>query len=112
LIQYRTQDPRLGFVTVTGVEVSPDLRQATVYVTVLGDDADTQSSLEGLASASRYFRRELGQSLALRYVPQLSFQIDTSLEYGMHIDEILDSIKQEQDQLGDGNRADNLPEGD
>ena len=112
LIQYRTQDPRLGFVTVTDVEISPDLRQARVYVTVLGDDVDAQSTLEGLASASGYFRRELGQSLALRYVPQLSFQIDTSLEYGMHIDEILDSIKEEQNQQDEGNRADNLPEGD
>jgi ribosome-binding factor A len=112
LIQYRTQDPRLGFVTVTDVEISPDLRQARVYVTVLGDDVDAQSTLEGLASASGYFRRELGQSLALRYVPQLSFQIDTSLEYGMHIDEILDSIKEEPNQQDEGNRADNLPEGD
>jgi ribosome-binding factor A len=112
LIQYRTQDPRLGFVTVTDVEISPDLRQARVYVTVLGNDVDAQSTLDGLASASGYFRRELGQSLALRYVPQLSFQIDTSLEYGMHIDEILDSIKEEQNQQDEGNRADNLSEGD
>jgi ribosome-binding factor A len=112
LIQYRTQDPRLGFVTVTDVEISPDLRQARVYVTVLGNDVDAQSTLEGLASASGYFRRELGQSLALRYVPQLSFQLDTSLEYGMHIDKILDSIKQEQDEQDEGNRADTLPEGD
>ncbi len=112
LIQYRTQDPRLGFVTVTDVEISPDLRQARVYVTVLGNDVDAQSTLEGLASASGYFRRELGQSLALRHVPQLSFQLDTSLEYGMHIDKILDSIKQEQDEQDEGNRADTLPQGD
>lgn len=112
LIQYRAQDPRLGFVTVTDVEVSPDLRLAKVFVTVLGDDVDTRSTLEGLASASRYFRRELGQSLALRYVPQLSFELDTSLEYGLHIDEILDSIKEEPAQQDEGDRADNLPEGD
>ena len=112
LIQYRTQDPRLGFVTVTDVEISPDLRVAKVFVTVLGDDVDTQSTLEGLASAARYFRRELGQSLALRYVPQLSFELDTSLEYGLHIDEILDRIKEEQTHEDEGDRADNLPEGD
>lgn len=112
LIQYRTQDPRLGFVTVTDVEVSPDLRLAKVFVTVLGDEVDTRSTLEGLASASRYFRRELSQSLALRYVPQLSFELDTSLEYGLHIDEILDSLKEEQTQPEDGDSADNLPEGD
>ena len=112
LIQYRTQDPRLGFVTVTGVEVTPDLRQAKVFITVLGDEADTRSTLEGLASAARYFRRELGQSLALRYVPHLSFELDTSLEYGMHIDEILDSIKEDQDQQDEGNSAPYLPEGE
>ncbi len=98
LIQYRTQDPRLGFVTVTGVDVSPDLRQAQVYVTVLGDEVDAQSSLLGLTSAASYFRHELGQSLSLRYVPNLSFKLDTSLEYGLHIDSLLDSIKEELDQ--------------
>jgi ribosome-binding factor A len=98
LIQYRTQDPRLGFVTVTGVDVSPDLRQAQVYVTVLGDEVDAQSSLTGLTSAASYFRHELGQSLSLRYVPHLSFKIDTSLEYGLHIDSLLDSITEELDQ--------------
>jgi len=98
LIQYRTQDPRLGFVTVTGVDVSPDLRQAQVYVTVLGDEVDAQSSLTGLASAASYFRHELGQSLSLRYVPHLSFKLDTSLEYGLHIDSLLDGIKEELNQ--------------
>ena len=102
LIQHRTQDPRLGFVTVTGVEVSPDLRQAKVYVTVLGNDVDARSTLEGLASASRYFRHELGRSLTLRYVPELVFKLDTSLEYGLHIDGILDSIKEERDEEGAG----------
>ena len=98
LIQYRTQDPRLGFVTVTGVDVSPDLRQAQVYVTVLGDEVDAQSSLTGLTSAASYFRHELGQSLSLRYVPHLSFKIDTFLDYGLHIDSLLDSITEELDQ--------------
>jgi ribosome-binding factor A len=98
LIQYRTQDPRLGFVTVTGVDVSPDLREARVYVTVLGDDVDARSTLEGLTSAARYFRHELGQSLSLRYVPNLTFMLDTSLEYGLHIDNLLDSIKEDFEQ--------------
>lgn len=96
LIQYRTQDPRLGFVTVTGVDVSPDLSYAKVYVTVLGDEADIQSTLEGLESATGYFRRELGQSLTLRYVPKLAFMLDTSLERGMQIESLLDSIKAER----------------
>ena len=107
LIQYRTQDPRLGFVTVTDVEVSTDLRHARIYVTVLGDQAEAKSTLEGLASATSYFRRELGHSLALRYVPTLSFELDTTLERGLHIENLLDSIKKELDQ---SDQAKNLPE--
>lgn len=107
LIQHRTQDPRLGFVTVTGVDVSPDLRQAQVYITVLGNDVDAQSTLAGLTSAAGYFRRELGQSLALRHVPLLTFKFDHSLEHGLRIDSLLDSIKEE---LDESDNAENLPE--
>ncbi len=98
LIQHHTRDPRLGFVTVTGVDVSPDLRLARVYVTTLGDETDAKSMLEGLASAAGYFRRQLGQSLSLRYVPQLTFKLDSSLEYGLHIESLLDSIKDKHSQ--------------
>ena len=97
LLQHGTRDPRLGFVTVTGVDVSPDLRIAWVYVTVLGDDADEATTLEGLASAARYFRHQLGQTLSLRVIPELNFKIDTSLEYGLRIDALLDSIKEQKD---------------
>ena len=96
LLQHRTQDPRLGFVTVTGVEVSPDLQQARVFVSVLGDKKDAKETLQGLTSAASFFRRELSQSLSLRVVPQLSFKLDTSLEYGMHIDHLLDQISDEE----------------
>ena len=95
LIQYDTQDPRLGFVTVTDVEVSPDLRRAHVYVTVLGDETDVKESLAGLSSASGYFRYKLGQNLSLRYMPELIFKLDNSLNYGLHIDDLLEQIKEE-----------------
>jgi ribosome-binding factor A len=98
LIQYRTQDPRLGFVTVTRVEVSPDLSAARVYVSVLGDDTDGQNTLEGLDSAASYFRREMGHSLSLRYVPKLTFKLDTSLEHSIRIDNLLDSLKEDFDE--------------
>ncbi len=104
LIQRNTRDPRLGFVTVTGVDVSPDLRNAKVYVTVLGDKEDQKSTLEGLASATGFFRYQLRQDLSLRHIPELKFQIDTSLEYGLHIEKLLDSIQEESSQ--------NLPETD
>ena len=101
LIQYSTRDPRLGFVTVTEVDVSPDLRLAHVYVTVLGDETDAQNTLEGLASAAGYFRYNMKKALSLRYIPELKFKLDTSLEYGIRIDSLLDTIKNEADQLED-----------
>jgi ribosome-binding factor A len=96
IIQHEIKDPRLGFVTVTAVDVSPDLRQARVYVSVFGDKTDVKNTLAGLTSAASYFRRVLGQSLSLRHIPELSFKLDTSLEYGLHIDALLDTIKEEE----------------
>jgi ribosome-binding factor A len=113
LIQFNTQDPRLGFVTVTGVDVTPDLRQARVFVTTLGDETDGRSTLEGLTSATGYFRHELGRSLSLRYVPHLTFELDTSLEYGLRIDSLLDQIKEETGHANPiGNASSNLEEDD
>ena len=96
IIQHDIKDPRLGFVTVTGVDVSPDLRQARVYVTVLGDKVDVKNTLAGLTSSAGYFRHLLRQSLSLRHIPELNFKLDTSLEYGLHIDALLDTIKEEE----------------
>ena len=101
LIQRRARDPRLGFVTVTGVEMSPDLRVAHVYVSVLGSGGDAQKSLESLRRAAGFFRRELGASLSLRYLPELNFRPDDTLERGLRIDQLLDSLQEETSQ-GDG----------
>jgi ribosome-binding factor A len=95
LIQFQTQDPRLQFVTVTGVDITPDLRLARVYVTALGDEADTKKALQGLSGAASYFRYKLGQSLSLRYVPELRFEHDTSLVRGLRIESLLDSLEDE-----------------
>ena len=97
LIQYGTSDPRLGFVTVTGVEVSPDLHTAHVYFTVLGDEQEIQNSLLALENAAGYFRYELSQSLYLRYIPQLVFKLDTSIERGARMEALLDTLKAEAD---------------
>ena len=96
LIQHDTRDPRLGFVTVTGVEVSADLRVAHVYVSVLGDESEAQSTLAGLASAAGFFRHTMRQTLSLRYIPELRFKLDTSLEYGSRIESLLETIKNER----------------
>jgi ribosome-binding factor A len=95
LIHQRVHDPRLGFVTVTDVEVSPDLRIAHVYVSVLGSDDDVKQSLASLRHAAGFFRHELGASLTLRYIPELDFRVDDSLERGFRIDRLLDSLHDE-----------------
>jgi ribosome-binding factor A len=92
LLQRQVRDPRLGFVTVTDVDVTPDLRLATVYVSVMGGDDEVKQTLDGLKSATGFFRRELGSTLSLRFMPELSFRLDKSLEQGLHIDQLLDSL--------------------
>ncbi len=95
LIQRRARDPRMEYVTVTGVEMSPDLRVAQVYVSVLGSDEDAQQSLQSLQRAAGFFRRELSASLSLRYLPELNFRPDNSLAQGLRIDQLLDSLQHE-----------------
>ncbi|UCC85716.1 MAG: 30S ribosome-binding factor RbfA [Anaerolineales bacterium] len=95
LIQRRARDPRVRLVTVTGVEMSPDLRLAHVYVSVMGDQEAAKQALMGLRHAAGFFRRELGASLSLRYQPELVFRLDDSLERGFRIDELLDLLHDE-----------------
>ena len=95
LIQRQVRDPRLGFITVTGVEVTPDLRLAHIYVSVLGGDYEEAQALAGLKSAAGFFRHELGSALSLRFVPELSFRLDKSLEQALRIDQLLDSLPAE-----------------
>jgi ribosome-binding factor A len=92
LIQSQVDDPRLGFVTVTGVEVTPDLRLAHIYVSVMGSDDEVKQTLAGLKSAAGFFRHELGSTLSLRFTPELSFRLDKSVEQGLRIDQLLDSL--------------------
>jgi ribosome-binding factor A len=83
------QDPRVGFVTVTAVKTSPDLRHARVYVSVLGDDAGRADSLEGLRSAHGYLQSRLASELRLKHTPTLTFDYDESIDRGMRITELL-----------------------
>jgi ribosome-binding factor A len=76
LVSYELKDPRLGLVTVTRVEVSPDLSHARVYVGVLGSEAERRKTLEALAHAAGFVRRELARRLAIRQVPEVDFKYD------------------------------------
>lgn len=100
LIQRRARDPRLRLVTITGVEMSSDLRVAHVYVSVLGSGEDVEESLAGLRHAAGFLRRELGASLSLRYLPEIVFRLDDSLERGFRIDRLLNSLHDEAPEDG------------
>jgi ribosome-binding factor A len=84
------QDPRVGFVTVTGVKTSPDLRHARVYVSVLGDQRTRAESLEGLRSAHGFLQGLLASELTLKHTPALTFEYDESVDRGMRISRLLD----------------------
>ena len=97
IIEREIQDPRIGLTTVTAVKVSPDLRHARVFVTVLGDDTQRKKALEGLRSAASFARRSLSQRLHhMRRIPELTFDYDEAIEKGIRIEELLDQIKHEE----------------
>ncbi len=91
------RDPRIGFVTVTSVEVSPDLSHANVRVSVMGTDEEKEKSLEGLASAARFLRAQLSRQLHLRTSPELHFHLDRGIEHAQRIDALLRGLKETED---------------
>ncbi|WP_211745903.1 30S ribosome-binding factor RbfA [Paenibacillus sp. Marseille-Q4541] len=93
LIQSELKDPRIGFVTVTGVDLTNDLSQAKIYLSVLGDDEQKNNSLKALDKANGFLRSELGKRIRLRHVPELIFKIDESIEYGSRIEKLLTEIE-------------------
>ena len=97
------KDPRIGFVTVTDVEMTGDLREAKIYVSVMGGAEQVKSSLEGLNSALGFVRREIGQRIRLRFTPEISFALDTSLDYGDQIQKLL--LQVEGDKNADNSKG-------
>jgi ribosome-binding factor A len=91
------KDPRVGFVTVTAVRVSPDLRRARVLVSVLGDDDARKASLEGLRSATPVLRAELGRQMRMKYLPDLVFELDQGADRAERIEELLHKIHQDHE---------------
>jgi len=86
------KDPRVGFVTVTGVKVTDDLHLATIFFSVIGTPEERKETEAGLNSARSYLRREIGKSLRMRYIPDIIFRYDESVEYGSHIESLLRQI--------------------
>jgi ribosome-binding factor A len=84
------KDPRVGFVTVTGVKTSSDLRHARVYVSVLGDEPEREASMDGLRSAHGFLQHRLASELTLRHTPSLTFEYDGTVDRGMRISRLVD----------------------
>jgi ribosome-binding factor A len=97
LLLREIRDPRIGFVTITGASVSPDLRNVRVFVSVLGDAAARDASLRALASAAGFIQKALFRNLRLRHSPAVAFQLDDSLERGDRIEQVLRRIHEGTD---------------
>ena len=96
IIGRKIKDPRIGFVTVTDVDVTGDLQQATVYISVLGDQEQREKTLQGLEKAKGFMRSEIGQRIRQRKTPELFFEFDESVDYGNRIESLISQIKKEE----------------
>ena len=98
IIRESVKDPRVAqMVSVLRAEVSGDLRHAKIFVSVLGDESERVSTMEGLTRAAGYIRKELGRGLSLRYTPELNFQLDTSIEYSVDISKKIMEVNRQQE---------------
>ncbi len=97
IIRLEIKDPRIAMMTsVTGAEVAPDLKTCKVYISVLGDEKAKEDTLSGLRSAEGYIRRLLAKNLNLRNTPELTFLLDQSIEYGVHMSKLIDAVVEKE----------------
>ena len=101
ILKRGAKDPRIGFVSVTGVEISADLRNARVFVSMLGEPSEVEKTLGGLQSARSYIQRELGRRMSSRYTPVISFHRDDSISYGLRIEGVIRELKEKGDWSGE-----------
>ena len=105
------KDPRIGFVTITGAETSPDLRHAVVYYSVMGTDEEKADTALALARATPRIQSAIGTETRLRYTPKLTFEVDPSIDKGIRISQILTELAEESD-LDQPEPIDDTPEQD
>lgn len=96
-IREELKDPRIGFLTVTGVDINSDLTHATIHVSVLGDEAEQRQTMEALQRARGVVKRDIGDWLQIRTTPDIVFKLDTSLERGTRVLEIMKGLQQEHE---------------
>ena len=97
IISRRLKDPRVGFVTVTGVDVTGDLQQAKIYITVLGNEEQKKETLDALEKASGFIRSEMGSRIRLRKTPEIQFEFDESIEYGNRIETLISKLNEKDE---------------
>ena len=97
MISRDMKDRRIGFVTVTGVQMSPDLRHARIFVSLMGSEEEKKESLAALNHGAGWIRHELGQRIRMKYLPDVVFLADTSQDYGEHIDKLIDDIHEQHE---------------
>lgn len=96
IIIHKLKDPRIGFITVTGVDVTDDLKMSVVFLSVLKEE-DKKPTLEILNSAKSFIRSELSKRLRMKFIPSVEFRLDPSIEYGSKIDKLLDEIRKKDE---------------
>ena len=97
ILRMEIKDPRIAAMTsVTGAQVAPDLKTCKVYISVLGDDRAKEETIRGLKSAEGYIRRMLARNLNLRNTPELTFVLDQSIEYGVHMSKLIDEVVEKE----------------
>lgn len=97
MLRTELKDPRVGFATVTGVDVSGDLQYAKIYVSVLGSREERATTMAGLKKAQGFIRTELGRRIRLRHVPEITFKLDESLDHGSRVMELLNEVKKKDE---------------
>ena len=110
IVQRQLKDPGLGFVTITGAKLSADLKQARIFYSVLGDEDSKKKSASALKRASGFIQSEIGRKLKLRYTPEIFFEFDGSVEYGAHIEELIEKIHRMEGPEGDRAGQDQGPQ--
>ena len=110
LIRLEVKDPRVGFITLTDVEITPDYAHAKVFFTSMTGEGDVPEILQGLRRASGFLRRELGRRIRIHTIPELHFHYDRSVEEGSRLSQLIDAVVKEdearhQDEPADGEAA-------
>ncbi len=95
ILRREVRDPRIGFVSITEVDVSGDLRHAKVFVSVMGDEQEKQDTMEGLEEATGYIRSLVGDRITVYHTPEIIFRYDDSIEHGIHISQVIKEARKE-----------------